>query len=372
MSNNLGASRVNEGQADKETTINDGLGALDAALTEVTQIDASADAAVSADVLSKAAQFVITGATAAHTLTLAPVKRYARFSNASAAAVVLAVGSGKITLPPSKAMTVYMDGTANNIEAASNIVPAGGVKGQALIKASAADYDAAWTDLPTSTGGGSGGSGGGSGGGSTNGATYEMGALATVDPAYFPLSALASGVVLTSAIVAGQGTRFKFSAANPGDANGYNVALRNIKAGTPLDVRVRFSLYVHPSAVNYPSRGLFLSDGTKFMGFQTGKNGSDGFVAQVQRRGSRQNYDSNPYQASAAGVEWLRIYDDGTTRYFMSSPDGQDWDTLFREGNTNWFTPTQFGIGVTMEGGPGTSPTFTQYAFLTSYNDNQA
>lgn len=45
-------------------------------------------------------------------------------------------------------------------------------------------------------------------------------------------------------------------------------------------------------------------------------------------------------------INWWRIRDDGTNRYFEYSYDGFEWQTFFSGGRTNFITPDQIGWGA--------------------------
>jgi hypothetical protein len=53
--------------------------------------------------------------------------------------------------------------------------------------------------------------------------------------------------------------------------------------------------------------------------------------------------------AGAGVLNWLRIRDDGTNRYFEYSPNGVDWILVFSEGRTTFITPDQFIFGADNE-----------------------
>jgi hypothetical protein len=53
--------------------------------------------------------------------------------------------------------------------------------------------------------------------------------------------------------------------------------------------------------------------------------------------------------AGAGVLNWLRIREDGTNRYFEYSPNGVDWILVFSEGRTTFITPDQFIFGADNE-----------------------
>lgn len=135
MSNNLNLSQVSESQNQKETTINDQAGELDAALTEQFVADVSAgNVALTAAEYRRAIHIKASGAaTAGRTVTLQAIKRMVVISNFSTSdSVDFILGSATITLAaaadaanPTMAL-VYTDGTANGLFAVSSGAGGGG------------------------------------------------------------------------------------------------------------------------------------------------------------------------------------------------------------------------------------------------------
>jgi hypothetical protein len=124
MSNNLNLSQVAAAQHQKEVTINDQAGELDAAVTEQFEADVSAgNVALTAEQYRRAIWIKATGAaTAGRTVTLQAIKRLVAIANFSETdSVDFVLGSATITLSaaagadqPTGAV-VYTDGTANGL-----------------------------------------------------------------------------------------------------------------------------------------------------------------------------------------------------------------------------------------------------------------
>jgi hypothetical protein len=124
MTNNLDLSQVAAAQNQKEVTINDQAGQIDAALTEQVTADVSAgNATVSAAAYRRAIYIKATGAaTGGRTVTLPAIKRFVAIANTSTThSVHFILGSATITLAAAASATaptiavVYTDGTANGL-----------------------------------------------------------------------------------------------------------------------------------------------------------------------------------------------------------------------------------------------------------------
>jgi hypothetical protein len=119
MSNNLDLSQVAAAQNQKEVTINDQAGQLDAALTEQLVADVSAgNVALTAEQYRRAVHIKATGAaTAGRTVTLQAIRKLSVISNFSTTdSVDFILGSATVTLDPAEDATnptmalVYTDG----------------------------------------------------------------------------------------------------------------------------------------------------------------------------------------------------------------------------------------------------------------------
>jgi hypothetical protein len=135
MSNNLELAQVAAAQNQKEVTINDQAGQLDAALTEQFVADVSAgNVALTAEQYRRAIHIKATGAaTAGRTVTLQAIRKLSVISNFSTTdSVDFILGSATITLEPAEDATspamalVYTDGTANGLFAVSSGIGSGG------------------------------------------------------------------------------------------------------------------------------------------------------------------------------------------------------------------------------------------------------
>jgi hypothetical protein len=135
MSNNLNLSQVAAAQNQKEVTINDQAGQLDAALTEQFDADVSAsNVALTAEQYRRAIHIKATGAaTAGRTVTLQAIKKLSIISNFSTTdSVDFVLGSATITLDPAADAAnptmalVYTDGTADGLYQVSSGVGGGG------------------------------------------------------------------------------------------------------------------------------------------------------------------------------------------------------------------------------------------------------
>jgi hypothetical protein len=124
MSNNLNLSQVAAAQNQKEVTINDQAGELDAALTEQFVADVSAgNVALTAAQYRRAIWIKAVGAaTSGRTVTLQAIKRLVAIANFSETdSVDFVLGSATITLAPAASAMepatalIYTDGTANGL-----------------------------------------------------------------------------------------------------------------------------------------------------------------------------------------------------------------------------------------------------------------
>jgi len=124
MSNNLALSQVAAAQNQKEVTINDQAGQLDAALTEQLVADVSAgNVALTAEQYRRAIWIKATGAaTGGRMVTLQAIRRLVVIANDSTShSVAFVLGSTTITLSAAagagqpSAAVVYTDGTANGL-----------------------------------------------------------------------------------------------------------------------------------------------------------------------------------------------------------------------------------------------------------------
>lgn len=119
MSNNLNATIVSSNQDQKEQTIADMHGVLDAAITEDYEIDVSAGNVILSAAQYRSAIFfkIVGAAVAGRTITLPAVKRLVSFYSdaANAENVDIVKGSTTEELQPEAATFLFTDGTANGL-----------------------------------------------------------------------------------------------------------------------------------------------------------------------------------------------------------------------------------------------------------------
>lgn len=117
MSNNLDITQVEENQASKEVTINDGFAAFDAALTEyLVKSVAAGNVVLTDDEYIRHIVFVIDDdAVASRSFTLPAIKRMVCVRNTSAETVAIVCGSTSIDLDPDTAALALTDGTTNGL-----------------------------------------------------------------------------------------------------------------------------------------------------------------------------------------------------------------------------------------------------------------
>ena len=133
MSNNLGRTEVAAAQNQKEVTINDSDGRIDAALTETLAVDVtSANAVVTTAQYQQLIQLNVTGATVAgRTVTLPAIKHFTVVTSASAntESFDVVVGTSTVTVPTGESRITYTDGTANGLIEVSGGAGGGGISG---------------------------------------------------------------------------------------------------------------------------------------------------------------------------------------------------------------------------------------------------
>jgi hypothetical protein len=115
MSTNLNAPALTGGQANPETTVNDAVGAMDAAITELLVVDLTNSVALTAPQYRGAIRFSVTPAGVGKTLTLQAIKRLVFVTNDSANSITVANGTTNFALAAGGACMVYTDGTANGL-----------------------------------------------------------------------------------------------------------------------------------------------------------------------------------------------------------------------------------------------------------------
>lgn len=117
MSANLNAPALVGGQANPETTVNDAVGVLDAAVTETFVVDATLDVTLTSPQYRSAIRFSVTPVGAGgKALTLPAVKRLCYISNDdSADSLTITKGSTTVVLAHGVGGFFYTDGTTNGL-----------------------------------------------------------------------------------------------------------------------------------------------------------------------------------------------------------------------------------------------------------------
>lgn len=118
MSNNLNLDQVAGNQNQKEVTINDQAGQLDAALTEILDVDFSGgNVTLTATQFRRSFEFRCSGLTANRDLTLPASIKRAIFSvvNTDTETVTVKKGSGSVAVAGGTRALLSTDGTANDI-----------------------------------------------------------------------------------------------------------------------------------------------------------------------------------------------------------------------------------------------------------------
>jgi hypothetical protein len=111
--------------------------------------------------------------------------------------------------------------------------------------------------------------------------------------------------------------------------------------------------YLEPSfqiSASAWNSGIILRNSTsgKFIVFFGGYNsGAGGYYMGAEKYDSATAFNSS-YKNTGTQVlpSWLRIRDDGTTRYCETSINNTDWNTFHPVGRTDFITPDQIGFGA--------------------------
>lgn len=121
MSNNLGRTEVAASQTQKEVTINDSDGRIDAALTETLDLDfTSADVTLTTAQFQTAFRFNATNLSTARALTVPAVKRFFFVDNTDGTATLTVTrGTTTIDVEPGENGLFYSDGTTDGLVQAS-------------------------------------------------------------------------------------------------------------------------------------------------------------------------------------------------------------------------------------------------------------
>lgn len=123
MSNNIGRTEVAAAQNQKEVTINDADGRIDAAVTESLDSDyTSGNVALTDSEFQQNVRFNTTNLTVARTLTVAGFKKFFIVDNTDGTAILSVVrGSTSIDIPAARLATFYTDGTTNQLVQVADI-----------------------------------------------------------------------------------------------------------------------------------------------------------------------------------------------------------------------------------------------------------
>ena len=118
MTNNLGRNELTANQEQKEVTINESDGILDAKLTEPLTLDfTSGDIVLTAAQWTQQAAYICTNVVAPRSLTTPQSKGYAFVDNTGGAnAVTVTRGTATVVVPNGEGRLVYQDGTANGLQ----------------------------------------------------------------------------------------------------------------------------------------------------------------------------------------------------------------------------------------------------------------
>lgn len=113
MSNNLGLPQVAAAQNQKEVTINDQAGGIDAALTESLAVDVSTvNGAVSSMQFTRCVFIVAAGAAVPRNVSIPAIKKLFLARNSGSADVTFTLGASNVTIPAGAGKVLYSDGTA--------------------------------------------------------------------------------------------------------------------------------------------------------------------------------------------------------------------------------------------------------------------
>jgi len=117
MSNNIGRTEVTAGQNQKEVTINDSDGRIDAAVTEILISDYTAgNIVLTASQFEQAVLFRSSNLTVARSLTVVAVKKFFIVDNtAGTATLTVTLGSTTIGVSATEVSNFYTDGTTNGL-----------------------------------------------------------------------------------------------------------------------------------------------------------------------------------------------------------------------------------------------------------------
>lgn len=133
----------------------------------------------------------------------------------------------------------------------------------------------------------------------------------------------------------------------PASASTSNVrAYVRTAPAVPYTLTVRFDLITAPVA-NYWEQGIVLRNSSSGALVTFTLRYGDGPKVNVAKYNSPTSYNS-AYATPAVTVfpNWLRIRDNGTTRFFEYSTNGLDWTLVTSHARTDFTTPDQYGLAV--------------------------
>lgn len=111
MSNNLNLPQVTASQNQKEVTINDQAGAIDAAMTETLAVSlASGDATLTDSQWRQAMLYRCADHTVARVLTVPGIKRFAIISNTGSGNVTVGATGATVVVAAGETKLIYNDG----------------------------------------------------------------------------------------------------------------------------------------------------------------------------------------------------------------------------------------------------------------------
>jgi hypothetical protein len=135
----------------------------------------------------------------------------------------------------------------------------------------------------------------------------------------------------------------------PGGAN-WRMLTKPVPSSTPYVISVHFRATLYMLSSNPMSAGLYVSDGTKWMGMELYTT-SGGMFARVLSANDFIGTGTNvlitltqPFGLTPADA-YLQVANDGTNQIWSWSLDGQLWTEIFTQNIGTFLTPTVYGIG---------------------------
>jgi hypothetical protein len=367
MTNNLNLDQLTTSQSNKEATINNQAGQLDAALTELLVIDMTNNVTILALDYERHLRFSLTPSGTGKALTLLAQKKFSIISNDSAHSVNIVLGTTTIALPAGVNGFFYTDGTANGLfqqgALSSGAAPNVG-DGTTTVTAPPNIVFTSGATVTNVSGDAhvaiSGGGGGGGGGSAPSPALKDR--FSPTLASHFP-TLLGTNSTLPTLTNASDGSLI-FNVMS-GQTGGDNVRLALKPAPTatpPYDIVGRILVSLPEFNYNNPGLALYDSGSGKFVTFCAQARATTQ-VAAVDYYNSQTSINSEPYLNNIMpGHEWFRI-NVGTSNFtFYISRDGDTWIELLTVSKTAFlstFDKVGFCIGVENSGPPvvsGTNP----------------